>query len=199
MLQRFCTFVVLAVLAWVSAFALGGCAQTGPVPGPAGAAAEAPAAAAPDEYRLGSGDKLRVIVFGEDSLSREYVVSGAGTVAFPLIGDVPAAGRSGRELANDIERKLRDGFIREPRVSVEVLTYRPFYILGEVEAPGEYPYTSGLTVLNAVATAKGFTYRADQRRVFIKRAGEAAEREVPLTGSVVVQPGDTIRIRERFF
>lgn len=152
------------------------------------------------DYKLGAGDKVRVIVFGEDSLSGEFdVPGGAGTIALPLIGGVKASGLSVGQLQGEIEAKLRDGYLKDPHVSIEVLNYRPFYILGEVTKPGEYPYTNGLTVLNAVATANGFTYRADTRRVFIKRANEPAEREYPLTSMTSVQPGDTIRIKERFF
>jgi polysaccharide export outer membrane protein len=151
------------------------------------------------EYRLGSGDRLRVIVFGEQELSGEFFVSGAGKISFPLIGEVDAAGHTIPELQKAIEAKLADGYLKQPRVSAEVLNYRPFYILGEVMKPGEYPYTNGLTVLNAVATAEGFTYRANKQRVFIKRAAGDTEHEYPLTSGTPVEPGDTIRIGERFF
>ena len=151
------------------------------------------------EYHLGAGDKVRIIVFGEESLTGEFFVSSAGTVSFPLIGDIPAEGLTIPQLQKAIETKLADGYLKEPKVSAEVLNYRPFYILGEVMKPGEYPYTSGLTVLNAVATAEGFTYRADTHKVFIKRATSQGEHEFPLTTATPVEPGDTIRIGERFF
>lgn len=152
------------------------------------------------DYKLGAGDKVRVNVFGEDTLSGEYEVSGeAGVVSMPLIGDVQAGGLTVTQLQTLIEAKLKDGYLKEPHVSIEVLNYRPFYILGEVTKPGEYPYTTGLTVLNAVATANGFTYRADTHKVFIKRAGDPVEHEYPLTSMTLVQPGDTIRVKERFF
>jgi polysaccharide biosynthesis/export protein len=151
-------------------------------------------------YTLGAGDKLRITVFGEETLSGEYLVPGdVGDIAFPLIGNVHATGLTVDQLQREIVAKLRDGYLKEPHVSIEVLNYRPFYILGEVVKPGEYPYTNGLTVLNAVATANGFTYRADTRRVFIKRANAPTEVVYPLTTSTSVQPGDTIRIGERFF
>ena len=161
----------------------------------------APAAAGTDfEYRLGAGDKLRVIVFGETSLSGEFFVSGAGAIAFPLVGEINVQGRTIPQIQAAIEDKLRDGYLKEPKVSAEVLNYRPFYILGEVMRPGTYPYTNGLTVLNAVATASGFTYRADKRKVYIKRAAnDAGEVQQELTPSTPVEPGDTIRIGERFF
>lgn len=160
---------------------------------------DSPSALSNFEYHLGSGDKVRIIVFGEEALTGEFFVSSAGTVSFPLIGDIPAAGLTIPQLQKAIETKLADGYLKQPRVSAEVLNYRPFYILGEVMKPGEYPYTSGLTVLNAVATAEGFTYRADTHKVFIKRATSLGEHEVPLTTATPVEPGDTIRIGERFF
>lgn len=151
------------------------------------------------EYRLGSGDKIRVITFGEEALTGEFSIGGSGMVSLPLIGEVRAAGLSVPEFQSQVEAKLKEGYLREPRVSVEVLNYRPFYILGEVEKPGTYPYTNGLTVLNAVATAEGFTYRANTKRVYIKRVGDGGEQEFPLTSQTLVAPGDTIRIGERFF
>ena len=162
-------------------------------------AAAASAEPASFDYHLGSGDKLRIIVFGEDSLSGEFLVSGNGKVSLPLIGEIDALGRTIPELQTAIETKLADGYLKQPRVSAEVLNYRPFYILGEVIKPGEYPFTNGLTVLNAVATASGFTYRADKRKVFIKRAATDMEKVQELTPATPVEPGDTIRIGERFF
>lgn len=151
------------------------------------------------DYALGSGDRLRVITFGEEALTGEFVVGGAGRVALPLVGEVQAAGLTIPEFQALVVDRLKDGYINEPRVSIEVLNYRPFYILGEVGKPGEYPFTNRLNVLNAVATAGGFTYRADTRRVFIRRADQDQEAEVPLTSTTAVSPGDTIRIAERLF
>jgi polysaccharide export outer membrane protein len=159
----------------------------------------APAAPHAFDYRLGAGDKLRIIVFGEESLTGEFFVSGSGKIAFPLIGDIDVLGKTIPEIQSTIETKLRDGYLKEPRVSAEVLNYRPFYILGEVMKPGEYPYTNGLTVLNAVATASGFTYRADTHKVYIRRAATKDEMPEALTPTTPVEPGDTIRIGERFF
>jgi protein involved in polysaccharide export with SLBB domain len=150
-------------------------------------------------YHLGSGDKVRIIVYSEPTLSGEYSVSGSGTISFPLIGDVPASDRTIRDVQSEIERKLSDGYLLKPQVSAEVLTYRPFYILGEVNRPGEYPYSSGLTVLKAVATAGGFTYRANNRRVYIKSGNGTEESAYNLTTMTPVAPGDTIRIGERHF
>lgn len=151
------------------------------------------------DYKLGSADKIRVIVFNEPSLSGEFFVNANGNLSLPLIGDVRAVGTTTSSLAEVIQAKLADGYLRQPRVSIDVLTFRPFYILGEVNKPGKYAYSSGLTVLNAVATAEGFTYRANKKTVFLKRAGEAKEIKVRLSPDLRVLPGDTIRIRERFF
>ena len=151
------------------------------------------------QYRLGSGDKVRIQTFGENALTGEFNVSGGGTVSLPLVGDIRAQGLTTGELQIAIQNALKNGYLTDPQVSVEVLNYRPFYILGEVTKPGEYPFTNGLTVLNAVATANGFTYRADTHKVFIKRANETAEHELDLTTTTPVEPGDTIRVKERFF
>jgi polysaccharide export outer membrane protein len=160
----------------------------------------AQAAAQTDQsYRLGAGDKLRITVFGEEALTGEFSVGDRGTVSFPLVGEVPAAKRSVAEFKSSLTAALKNGYLLDPRVAVEVLTYRPYYVLGEVGKPGEYPYTSGLTVLNAVAAASGFTYRANTKRVYIKHAGVAEEEKLPLTASQMVAPGDTIRIGERYF
>ncbi len=151
------------------------------------------------DYRLGSGDKVRVTVYGEPDLSGEFFVTGSGLVSLPLVGEVKAAGLKVGEFQEAVQRALSDGYLKEPRVSAEVLGFRPFYILGEVTKPGTYPYTSGLTVLNAVATAGGYTYRADKKQVFIKRDGATTEVKTVLSPSTTVAPGDTIRIGERFF
>lgn len=166
---------------------------------PAAESAGAPAASDQDDYRLGTADKVRIIVFDEPTLSGEFLVNANGSLSLPLIGDVPAANLTPTEIARNIRLKLQDGYLREPRVSIDVLTFRPFYILGEVNKPGEYPYSSGLTVDNAVATAQGFTYRADKKKVFIKRAGETVTRRLKLTPDLRVHAGDTIRIGERYF
>lgn len=157
------------------------------------------AAAAP--YTLGAGDKLRITVFGEETLTGEYSVTGAGEVSFPLVGNIPAAGRTLEELQTELTTKLGAGYIADPRVSAEIITYRPYYILGEVTRPGQYDFAVGLTLEQAVAAAGGFTYRANTKRVFLKRATETRERLIDLREepSFPVRPGDTIRIGERFF
>jgi polysaccharide export outer membrane protein len=157
------------------------------------------AAAQPADYVLGSADKVRVTVYGEPSLSGEFFISGSGLMSLPLIGEIKAGGMTLGQFQSAVQKSLSDGYLKDPRVSAEVLTFRPFYILGEVEKPGTYPYTAGLTVLNAVATAGGFTYRADKKNVWIKHSGETTEQKSELTPSIVVAPGDTIRLGERFF
>jgi len=127
------------------------------------------------------------------------VVNGAGNVSLPLIGEIPAASKSTSELKTNIETALSNGYLKQPRVNVELLNYRPFYVLGEVETSGEYPYSENMTVLKAVATAGGLTYRANKKLVFIKRTGTTSEERYELTATTPVQPGDTIRIGERLF
>ena len=205
----------IAMLGLILTLCVGGvaAAQTmnAPVQPPAQAAAAntAPGPAVPvisvftgtvnPEYRVGAGDKLRIIVFGQTDLGGEYQLDGSGVISLPLIGQVQVRDKTVRELETAIADRLRDGYLSDPRVSAEVLNFRPFYILGEVNRPGEYPFTDGLTVMKAVATAQGYTYRANQKRVFIKRAHESEEKAYPLTGATTVGPGDTIRIPERFF
>ena len=184
-----------AMLLGVLSLAFASCAQTpaaSPVP-------PAPTASVAEEYVLGPSDKVRIIVFGEPNLTGEFVVSGAGTLSYPLVGDIAAAGLAVSAFQESLRTRLADGYLRDPRVTVEVLTYRPFYILGEVSKPGEYPYSNGLTIINAVATAGGFTYRANQKVVLVRGQGEADEREVTITPTAPVRPGDTIRVKERFF
>ena len=175
---------------------LAGCAQGRLSVEPASAASVAQVA---EEYRLGVADKVRVTVFGEEALTGEFLVGGNGKISLPLIGETRAAGLTISEFQDEISDALRQGYITQPRVSAEVLNYRPFYILGEVKNPGTYPFTNELTVLYAVATAGGFTYRADMRRVSIKRGTNAGDDEFALTPSTRVAPGGTIRIRERLF
>lgn len=150
-------------------------------------------------YKLGTGDELKVTVFGEPDLSGTFVVDGQGTITMSLIGQVELVNLTVTETSRRLEERLKDGWLRDPKVTVELIKGRPYYILGEVNKPGEYPFVSGLTVMNAIASAGDFTYRADKGRILIKSADSPNEREVELTPTTVVRPGDTIRIRERFF
>ncbi|MAK61081.1 MAG: polysaccharide biosynthesis protein [Ponticaulis sp.] len=155
--------------------------------------------AADFEYVLGTGDRLRVLVFGEENLSGEFLINPTGNISLPLVGEIRAAGKTEREFQASIEAALREGYLNDPRVSTEVLNYRPYYILGEVSGSGEYPYAGGLTVMNAIATAGGYTYRANRNIVYIKRMDGDAEVRVELTPSTKVRPGDTIRVPQRLF
>lgn len=150
-------------------------------------------------YLLDTGDRLRVVVFGQEGLTNAYAVDAGGAIAMPLIGSVPAAGRSTDVLAREIASRLRGGFIRDPSVSVEVETYRPFFIMGEVTSGGQFPYVTSMTVQNAVAIAGGFTPRANRWSFEITRKvnGQLYRADVPLTHRM--QPGDTLVVRERWF
>jgi polysaccharide export outer membrane protein len=150
-------------------------------------------------YTLDSGDRLRVVVFGQDGLTNSYVVDASGHIAMPLIGSVAARGTTTDQLASAIGAKLRDGYIREPHVAVEVEAYRPFFILGEVTQPGQYPYVANMTAETAVAIAGGFGPRAFRRSVVLIRTymGQQIRTEVPL--SYQLHPGDTINVQERWF
>jgi polysaccharide export outer membrane protein len=147
------------------------------------------------QYRLGPGDKLSIKVLGAEDLSGDYTIGDNGTIATPLIGEVKAAGLTRAELEKAIADKLAQGYIKNPRVSVAIATYRPFYIFGEVTKPGEYPYASGMKVLNAIATAGGFTYRAQQGYVVVSRNGQ----EWRASPSSPLLPDDIVRVPERFF
>jgi polysaccharide export outer membrane protein len=150
------------------------------------------------EYRLGPGDQIRITVFNEPELTGQFVVGAQGSIAYPLVGSIRAGGLTVDEFTQALSRALSE-YIRQPSVGVEVANYRPFFILGEVQRPGTYPYSASLTVMNAVATAGGFTYRANRDRVFIRRANEYQERVYTLTVATPVLPGDTVRIGERLF
>lgn len=152
-----------------------------------------------EAYYLGVGDKVRMMVYNEAALTGEFSLSPNGTLSLPLIGEIRAAGKTIEQLTAEVQAKLADGYLREPKVSMEVTAFRPFYILGEVKSPGTYPYVSGLTVLNAIATAQGFTPRANQRVIFIRRSGEDREVAYELRPDLRIFPGDTIRLGERYF
>jgi len=151
------------------------------------------------QLRLSAGDKIRVIVFGEDKLSGDYQIDSAGDLSLPLAGTVQAAGLTKPELEQALTAKLKSEYLRNPRVTVDVISFRPFYVLGEVSRPGEYPYRSGLNVLSAIAIAGGATYRANNSLVWIQRAGTTEFAEFPQSPNVPVMPGEVVRLQERFF
>ena len=164
---------------------------------PYGYAAAAPAAT--PSYVLDSGDRLRIVVFGQDGISNSYLVDAGGNVNLPLIGSVAARGTSTQQLARMIAERLKQGYVREPHVTVDVEAYRPFFILGEVTNPGQYAYVANMTAETAVAIAGGFTPRASKRKVEITRnvPGQRFHGNVPL--SYPLRPGDTVVVQERWF
>jgi polysaccharide export outer membrane protein len=150
-------------------------------------------------YHLDAGDKLRIVIYGQDGLTNTYTIDAAGFITMPLIGQVSARGRTPAALAGEITAKLRNGYIRDPSVAVEIESYRPFFILGEVQAPGQYPYVPNMTVESAVAIAGGFSPRARRDLVMLTHtdANGTMRYEVPLGTSL--GPGDTVQVKERWF
>jgi polysaccharide export outer membrane protein len=154
----------------------------------------------PDEpYTLDSGDRLRIVVFGQEAISNTYQVDANGLVMMPLIGAIPARGLTTIALGRTIAAKLRVSFIRDPSVAVEIETYRPFFILGEVTAPGQYPYVANMTVETAVAIAGGFTPRARKSTVKITRNIQGVPARFKLPLNYPLRPGDTVTVGERWF
>jgi protein involved in polysaccharide export with SLBB domain len=176
-----------------------GCANDPPPAPPAPVATSAEAARS--SYTLASGDRVRITVFGEDRLSGEFGVTTTGQLSYPLIGNLDVAGKTLADLQSMIRERLADGYINDPRVSAEFVTFRPYYVLGEVARPGQFSYVDGLTLRQAIASAGGFTYRAKRDRVFIQVAGDSQEYSVDLSANSnrLVKPGEIIRIGERFF
>jgi protein involved in polysaccharide export with SLBB domain len=150
-------------------------------------------------YQIGSGDKLSVKVYDEAELSGEYRINGLGQFSMPYIGVVEAEGLTRSELGELIINKLKPDYLLNPRVSVEVLNFRPYYIIGEVKEPRSYAYVEGMTYLNAVAIAGGFTYRAKKKYVMVKRKESTEKKEIKLKLTEKVMPGDIIRVAERLF
>jgi protein involved in polysaccharide export with SLBB domain len=186
----------------VAAFAIVGLVVGG-CDGPRGALSAADAMASASQasiYRLSPGDKVKVTVFNEADLTGEFQVNDSGNVALPLAGEVPAAGQSVDEFRAAVTRTLRGRYVKNPRVAVEVVNYRPFNVFGEVRNAGQYPYRPGMTMQDAVAMAGGYTYRANTRLLYVRRADAGGESAVQTDGErVTVLPGDNIRVPERYF
>jgi len=162
--------------------------------------AASPMPAAHDRpYRLDAGDKLRVMVYGQEGLTNTYAIDAGGSITMPLIGAVPARGRTPAGLASEITARLRNGYIREPSVAVEVETYRPFFILGEVAAPGQYPYVPNMSVESAVAIAGGFSPRAKRDAVTLTHTDNSGPSRTVVPLGTPISPGDTILVGERWF
>jgi polysaccharide export outer membrane protein len=152
-----------------------------------------------EPYTLDAGDKLRVVVFGQDALSNNYTVNADGRVSLPLIGTVNARGLTTAQLAGAITASLKKSFIRDPSVAVEIETYRPFFVLGEVTFPGQYPYVPGMTAESAAAIAGGYTPRADKNNFFITRKLRGVPVRLSVPPQAPVRPGDTVTVDERWF
>ena len=165
---------------------------------PVAALAYAPAAPR-GPYTLDSGDRLRVVVFGQDGLSNSYVVDASGHIDMPLIGPVLARGATPEELTSRIADRLRQGYIKDPHIAVEVEAYRPFFILGEVTQPGQYPYVADMTVETAVAIAGGFGPRAYRQTVTVTRVVNGVQVRIKVPTSYPLRPGDTVNVQERWF
>ena len=162
--------------------------------------AAAPMPAAYDAaYRLDAGDKLRVVVYGQEGLTNTYAIDAGGSITMPLIGSVPARGRTPAGLAAEITGKLRNGYIRDPSVAVEIESYRPFFILGEVAAPGQYPYVPNMSVESAVAIAGGFSPRARRDRVTLTHTDASGSTRFVVPLGTPLSPGDTVLVGERWF
>lgn len=190
----------LALLLALQFLALPAAAQdTGNPPGnaAAGESVESPVDSA--GYRLGARDQIRVSVFNQADLTGDYVLDGDGRFSMPLIGTVKASGLTPAELAELIISRLKPDYLINPRVSVEVSNYRPYYLIGEVQSTGSFAYVQGITYLTAIAMAGGYSYRAKKDVVYVIRAGDPEQKELKLDVNEKVQPGDIIRVAERFF
>ena len=149
-------------------------------------------------YHLDAGDKLRVVVYGQEGLTNTYAIDAGGSITMPLIGSVPARGRTTAGLASEISAKLRGGYIRDPSVAVEIESYRPFFILGEVAAPGQYPYVPNMTVESAVAIAGGFSPRARRDSVTVTHTDASGTGRLVVPPGTSISPGDTVLVGERW-
>jgi len=211
------------ILCWPAALALAGCIRTtapvaviqrqgdldqvaygqayGMAPAPVAVAyAAAPMPVAYEAaYRLDAGDKLRVVVYGQEGLTNSYAIDAGGSITMPLIGAVPARGRTPAGLAAEITGRLRRGYIRDPSVAVEIEAYRPFFILGEVAAPGQYPYVPNMSVESAVAIAGGFSPRALRDRVTLTHLDGSGPSRIVVPLGTALSPGDTVLVGERWF
>jgi protein involved in polysaccharide export with SLBB domain len=187
------------VLLWSAALAvallISGCA--GNTLGEAEQQAIVAASTAP--AKLLPGDKIKIVVFGEDRISGDYQLDQSGQISLPLAGTIKAQGLTQTELEQELAKKFRTQYLRDPKVTVTITTLRPYYIIGEVKSPGQFQYQSGLNVLTALAIAGGPTYRASRDTVQIQRLGETSMHEYPVSASVPVLPGDVIKVPERYF
>jgi protein involved in polysaccharide export with SLBB domain len=190
---------VLPLAACVAAAALSGCSSATQWPYAVAGPASPELAKFDRIYRLGVGDRLKIDVFGEPELTGESEVNASGNVVLPLLGSVPAKGRTLDEFSTLARQRLAQGYLKNPQISVQVLNYRPIYVQGEVRHAGEFPYKAGLSIADAVALAGGYTYRAVTGSIILRRQGEAQGQAIPMDGTIPVLPGDDLNVEERFF
>jgi protein involved in polysaccharide export with SLBB domain len=189
---------IVLVATWLLALlGIAGCTGVDPAPGSQSAAIDPAALAAP--YRLGPGDQIDVIVFGEDNLSGTFDLDEGGAFSLPLAGSIPVRDKTARQAEAAIAARLADGLVTDPKVSVNIKRYRPIYVVGEVQKPGAYPAYGPTSVLNAVALAGGYTYRARNGQITVIRYSDAAHRPVVVGETDIVLPGDTVTVPERWF
>ena len=191
----------IAVLCLLQALILAGCSASGQISQDIQAASYGPPPnrGSIGTYVLGPGDKVRLKVYGDADVNGEYEVNSAGFVSIPLVGQVKAAGLTTRQLEGALMARMKGKIANDPKVNIEMATYASFYVYGEVKKAGVYPFQPGLTVADAVATAGGLTYRANEDKVMLRRAGSPETVIVPVDGSVRVFPGDNLRVAERYF
>jgi polysaccharide export outer membrane protein len=191
----------VVALCLLQALILAGCSAGGQIASQDAqvAMASAPPGREVGPYVLGPGDKVRLKVYGDSDVNGEYEVSSAGNVSIPLVGQVKAAGLTTGQLERSLFSRMKGKIANDPKINVEMATYAPFYIYGEVKKAGVYPFQPGITVADAVATAGGLTYRADEGKVLLQRAGSRATVAIPVDGGTRIYPGDNIRVAERFF
>jgi polysaccharide export outer membrane protein len=181
-----------SVHAMLAALMLTGCSSYRPAPAAFHEVLDQP-------YRLGAGDRIRVTVFEQEGLTNTYSVDQSGYIAFPLVGAIAARGHSAQEIEGQLAAKLRQGYLRDPDVSVEIDRYRPIFVMGEVGAAGQYSYVPGMTVQKAIAASGGFSARANQANVDITRDINGKVMTGRVLTSDPLLPGDTIYVRERLF
>lgn len=196
-MRNIITSGIAAAVLSVLAVSLAGCAGTPATP--VSGFTSAGAADLGHDYRLVVGDKMKLVVYGEDKLSGDIEVGGNGNVALPLVGEVEAQGATIDALTERIRARLTQGYLKNPRITLQIANLRPIYVHGEVRNPGEFAFRSGMSFMDAVAMAGGFSYRATTDTILLRREGDVNEREVPIAAAGLVMPGDNIRIPERFF
>ena len=196
-MQRWEARIYVAGVLALAALGLTGCAGGSPAL-PAGFTS-AQTSDLGNAYKLVIGDKMKLVVFGEDQLSGEIEVGGNGNVALPLVGEIEANGLTTAELTSRIRSRLSEGYLKNPRVTLQLTNLRPIYVHGEVRNPGEFQFRNGMTFMDAVARAGGFSYRAVTDSIYLRRDGETIEREISIAEAGLVLPGDNIRVPERFF